>query len=122
MLQEPVAHNNNYHKGNVVVFCALLLAVSVWHNSHSTPNSQLKAEAPMNLFATLPGQTFKARCTAYLRSAANSHGSMPNMRPYLRSAAWSGAWAGCRGSSTCMRAVGLYFSTSTGNTAQIALS
>jgi len=114
MLQETVARNG--HKGKVVVFFALLLGVAVWHNS------QLKAEAPMNLIATLPGRiqspsAFKARCNAYWQT----HPIAPaQMKPYLRSAAWSGARDGCRGSLTCMRAVGLYYGTSTGNTEEVA--
>jgi len=116
MLQETAARKS--HKGKVLLLVTLLLGgAALWTLQDN------KQEASMDLFAKLPGQiqgpsAMTARCNMYL-SAAGSRG-LASKGPILRSAALDGARAGCRGSLTCVRAVGLFYGTSTGKTEEAA--
>jgi len=55
--------------------------------------------------------------------ASNGFAASPvalSKRAAMRAAAFSGAQRGCRGSRMCMKAVGLFYSTQTGNTEAVA--
>lgn len=119
MLQETVARNSR--KGKVLVLFALLVSgAALWnlpYNSHE--------EASADFLAAWPGQVqrtsgWKAQCNSYLQSVPITPWSFCANQPALCYAAWSGAQAGCRGSFTCVRAVGLIYGSKGGKTEEAA--